>query len=435
MADTEADRLLREADRDAERTVSLLRIGIAATLLAAVFVIMDLSLVSGPQVVRQIAYARISLTLLLLAGLVAWIAIRVGLWRPWLAFLTVTFDCLVVITNLALGLDASGLSGDFIGAMPSLGTAPLVLAAGALRLRPGLQTYASGLMAALLVIVAVRSGFADIPERRAVAGATAFLYAEPANAIRALMLGIAAVLLVVAAARGRRLLRRAVDETTQRLTLGRFLPRELTPLIAAGRLDSLRQGHRASVALLFVDIRDSTALAETLEPGALAALISTFREHVTGSVERHGGVIDKFVGDGAFVVFGLPHPAPDDCGRALGCAGDIVECVSRWNEDRRRLDQASVRVGVGVHCGEVFVGVVGHETRLEFAVLGEAVNVASRIEQATKVHGGPILVSREILAAAGVDAGEWRLVAEQPPRGATRPLAIYAPPSRSGPRS
>ena len=144
---------------------------------------------------------------------------------------------------------------------------------------------------------------------------------------------------------------------------------------------------------------------------------------------RHGGVVDKFLGDGALVLFGVPAANPTDAARALACGRMLCALVERWNE-KRGFDPP-VRIGIGIHRGEVFCGVVGDEDRLEFTVLGEAVNITARIEGATKALNAPFLASHEAVEAAG-EAERWVEVAAEPLRGMTRTVRLMAPKPGSG---
>ena len=114
--------------------------------------------------------------------------------------------------------------------------------------------------------------------------------------------------------------------------------------------------------------------------------------------------MDKFVGDSAMVVFGVPEPGPHDAANALDGARAILNAVASWNDERGAASDDAVRIGVGLHWGEVFCGAVGDASRLEFTVLGDTVNVAARLEEATKRAGLPLVVSEKLLTAAGVDA-------------------------------
>ena len=162
-------------------------------------------------------------------------------------------------------------------------------------------------------------------------------------------------------------------------------------------------GRQQDAAVLFVDIRDFTARAEQMEPEAISRFLAEFRRVVTHAVEERGGVVDKFVGDSAMVVFGVPEAGVHDAANALDGARAILNAVASWNDERAATGDDAVRIGVGVHWGQVFCGAVGDASRLEFTVLGDTVNVAARLEEATKRADLPLVVSEELLTAAGVD--------------------------------
>jgi adenylate cyclase len=224
----------------------------------------------------------------------------------------------------------------------------------------------------------------------------------------------------------------AMREAGRRRRLSRFLPRELVARLADDD-GSLRAGRRQQAVIAFVDMRGSTALAERLDPQQLSAFLSAFRRRVMRMARLHNGVVDKFIGDGALVVFGLPEARADDAARAVAFARDLVEVIARWN--LKGEHEAAVRIGVGLHCGEVFSGIIGEEARYEFTVLGDTVNVAARLEQATKAHGVPILASEAVRRAAGSAKALWREVSREPLRGRREPMAYFSvePPAQAAP--
>ena len=215
----------------------------------------------------------------------------------------------------------------------------------------------------------------------------------------------------------------SVGEIARRAALARFLPAELVQGLASNEA-SLRRGGRRDVAILFIDVRQSTARAETMAPDDFVQFLTAFRDRVTLAARRHGGVIDKFMGDGALIVFGLPVGAGDEAARALACARTLVELVERWNAEAGLEPPAEI--GIGVHHGRPFCGVVGQAERLEFTVIGDAVNVAARLEQATKALGSPILASRAVVAAAG-ELGRWSEIGSEALRGRTERTTIMRP--------
>ena len=212
----------------------------------------------------------------------------------------------------------------------------------------------------------------------------------------------------------------ALSEVRKRGRLARFLPAEISTRLADGD-EGLRAGRSGPATVAFIDIRGSTSLAETLPAAALTVLLTGFRTAVSEAAARHGGMVDKFIGDGALVVFGALDGDAGAPAAALGFAEDLLG----------RLAQAegrgtAIRAGIGIHHGDVFSGIVGATDRQEFTVLGDTVNVASRIETATKRFSTDLLVSDAVLAAAGADPSAWRAVSAEPLRGRQEPTRLYA---------
>jgi adenylate cyclase len=417
--------LLAEAEIAAERRAGLVRVLVAALLLVAVFVAeQDIPDGLGDAVIdRQIASAKVTLALFGLVGIASyWIASRRA--TRLLPVITATADAVLILGNIAYNLIASGIAGGFFSALPVAWVVPIAIAASAIHYRPRLQAYVAALYIVGISAIALLAGGLEMEQRRNALAELYLQFGPPPNVIRILMLLAMAGILILVARQGRTLLERAVRETTLRTNLTRYLPRELAPILSEEALAGLRSGQRLKAALLFVDIRGSSALAEAMDPGRLAVFISSFRRRVMRAAEQHGGVVDKFIGDGALLLFGVPAETDQDAARALECGRTLFRLVERWNA--KRAFNPPVQIGVGVHFGEVFCGVVGTDERLEFTVLGEPVNIAARIEQATKAVGRDFLASQEAVEAAG-EFDSWEEVSREPLRGVSREMVLMAP--------
>jgi len=425
-----SDRLLLEADLSAERAASVVRMAIAVALLGTVEIVLkrsnNISLLDLTEARNQ---ARATLALLFFAGLVVYLLVKFGRWRPWMAYVTVTVDVVVLVGSLLADLRDMGLPVAFMSMFPVVGVFPLLLAVSALRIRPGVQFYALCLMLAGLALVVGVGGARTPPLPEVLLHDMGMFYSLPANTARAAMFALGGAALVLATLRGRRLLHQAVEETTRRLNLARYLPAELVPVLSSDNIEELRTGRRAEVALVFIDIRGSTAMGEAMSPAALTSFIGAFRARVTRAARQHGGVIDKFIGDGAFIIFGLPQTGGDDAARALAFCRSMLASIDEWNALRKAADAAPVAVGMGVHFGTAFVGAIGDEQRLEFTVMGDAVNVAARLEDAAKAFEVSLVASRDVLAAAGEDPEQpgspWRSLGTQALRGRSEAMPIY----------
>lgn len=225
-------------------------------------------------------------------------------------------------------------------------------------------------------------------------------------------------------------LRHSLDrERLQNLNLSRYLPAELVDHLAREGLRAAR-GRRTKAAILFVDMRDFTASVQTMEPDALFGFLQEYRTVVSRIVEAEGGIIDKFIGDGVLAVFGALRPSPEDAAAAIRCGLRLIAAIDGWNVERARHGAPPVRVGVGIHHGEVVMGAIGDEQRLEYSVVGHAVNVCSRIERLTKKYGSPLLISEETLveaARSGMTFDGWRHFVDEEVHGISGELRLAAP--------
>ena len=298
----------------------------------------------------------------------------------------------------------------------------------ALRNSPSLQAYA--LTCIVLAFVALFLVAAEpTSEPLDNVGARIGFFESPFNIVRLSIVALTGLILVFLAVRTRRLLNRAIQETVRRTNLSRYLPRQLAGRLAQIDQDKLLSGTSQNAAILFVDMRGFTSLAEAMEPKALSQFLTKYREIVSAQVHAHSGLVDKFVGDSVMAVFGAPDTSGNDAANALACADDVVRSIDEWNVERRRLNDSDVVVGVGVHWGRVYCGAIGDSARLEFTVLGDTVNVAARLEQLTKEIGHPIVASQAILSAAGrspTPASGWISVTDSQIRGRTGHVSIFA---------
>lgn len=156
------------------------------------------------------------------------------------------------------------------------------------------------------------------------------------------------------------------------------------------------------VCVLFLDIRGFTAMSHVRSAGETVDLLNDFFAAMVEIVDRHGGIVNKFLGDGFLALFGAPLADPKAADHALAAGRDMLAAVDDWN--RARPAQA-LRVGIGIHAGDAVTGTVGSAQRKEYTVIGDTVNLAARLEQLTKETGARLLVSDALANQARSSGG------------------------------
>lgn len=210
-----------------------------------------------------------------------------------------------------------------------------------------------------------------------------------------------------------------------REALGTFVDPEVADrLMHEGTL----RGEEVEVSILFLDIRDFTAYAERSSAREVVARLNDFYERVVPILARHRGHANKFVGDGLLGVFGAPDRVEDHADRALAAALEIAELVRGHYGDE-------LRIGIGVNSGPVLAGTIGGGGRLEFTVIGDAVNTAARVEEVTRRTGDEILVTRATCALLSSETCEFAERAPVDLKGKTERVQLFAPVEKEADRA
>src|SRR5882672_10844152 len=172
----------------------------------------------------------------------------------------------------------------------------------------------------------------------------------------------------------------------------RYVAREVVEEVLKDPEHAMLTGERREVTVLFCDIRGFTSLSERLTPEQVVSLLNEFYTLMIETVFKHDGTLDKFLGDAVMAVFGAPIGYPDHAARAVKTALDMRTAIAALGARRRAMGQDPFEVGIGVSLGEVVAGTVGTEERMEYTVIGDSVNVASRLQDRAKP--GSILLTR-----------------------------------------
>jgi adenylate cyclase len=238
---------------------------------------------------------------------------------------------------------------------------------------------------------------------------------------------IVAGILAAGVWRSRRLVLRQAVAARERANLARYFAPTMVDRLA--QADQPLGAVRAQpVAVLFADIAGFTRLAEREAPERVIALLRDFHTRLEAAVFEHHGTLDKYLGDGIMATFGTPDAGPDDAGNALAAAGAMLASIDAWNRGRVAQGEPPIRLSIGIHYGDVVLGDVGSVRRLEFAVIGDVVNVASRLEELSRQLDTRLVVSDAVVEAsrgrAAALAGLDR-AAPQALRGRSAPVALW----------
>ncbi len=184
-------------------------------------------------------------------------------------------------------------------------------------------------------------------------------------------------------------------------------------------------GEEREATVLFCDIRDFTAWTERLPPKDLVRQLNEYLTAMSAAIDAHRGVVDKFIGDAVMAVFGVPVPTPDHASRAVAAAVEMLRVLEAINTDREAAGLPVLRIGIGIATGTVVAGNMGSADRLNYTVVGDDVNLASRLEVLTKTYGVPIIIS-EATHTRLDGRFATRPLGEVQVKGKTQPVRIYA---------
>lgn len=187
--------------------------------------------------------------------------------------------------------------------------------------------------------------------------------------------------------------RKMMEEADTKRMMERYLPPELIGELYKKNANIEPGGELRKVTVLFSDIRSFTSISESMTPDSVVTLLNGYLSTMTDIIFSSKGTIDKFIGDAIMTVFGAPIQSSDDALRAVRTAVSMEKALKDFNALHKEL-QSPLEIGIGIHTGDVIAGNIGSEKRLDYTVIGDNVNLSSRIEGLTKFYRCPILISQ-----------------------------------------
>jgi adenylate cyclase len=292
---------------------------------------------------------------------------------------------------------------------PTLFYACILIGLRALRFDPAQVLFTGALAGAGWAILTIWAAFDGAPltgDYRVYMTSLSVLPGAELEKIAAIL----AMTLIVAlgVGRARMLLFSTAAEQAAASDLSKFVGRDAAARIRASS-DGIRSGDGEirRAAIMFIDLRGFTRASKGLTPRGVIALLQDYQARLVPVIERGGGSIDKFMGDGILVSFGAGRPSDRECADAIATALAVVDAVDRWAADRRAAGAEPLDVGVALTTGDVVYGAVGHGDRLEYTVIGDAVNLAAKLEKHAKAEQARILATSD-LVERGLSQGSHR---------------------------
>ncbi len=345
--------------------------------------------------------------------------LKAGLFRPWMRYASALVDVSLGTVVTLLDVQANGSLYTISAAGPAFYAVGVAMAS--LRLQPGLCLFAGLAAAAQLVavmVLAVRPGLSPELLASGVGDLTVVLG-------KAIFLVTIGAFGMVASRSMRWMLRRltesALERERVRSVLGMHVSEQVMEHLLSGHVPGAVE--RRAITVCFTDIRDFTRLSESQSAEETVRLLNLYYGRMCEIVAEHGGLVNKFLGDGMLIVFGAPTHQPDDARRALAAARDMLAEADRMRE---RGEFPDLRIGVGLHRGEAVVGNVGGAQRQEYTAIGDTVNTASRVQDLTKALGRSLLLTRECREAVG--DSDFESLGTHSVKGRLQPLELFSLP-------
>jgi len=213
------------------------------------------------------------------------------------------------------------------------------------------------------------------------------------------------------------------SEKRMKSTMSRYMDPRVAAQLMAGGEDALG-GKSVTATVLFCDIRGFTTLSEELGPSRTVSLLNEYFSIMVEVITKQGGMLDKFIGDAIMAAFGLPVAHDDDEDRAVRAAIGMVNALTEWNTQRAAEGKAAVNIGIGLNTDDVVSGNIGSPRRMDYTIIGDGVNLASRLESACKEYAARILMSENTYKRL---RGTYRVreIDSVLVKGKRQPVAIY----------
>lgn len=413
---------IEQAELTAERIAALARMGAAVVIGLAI----GLSALVLPEETRAYLLPRLLVGLLTMAGflivaVLSYLVSKPERYRQWHAYVFVLADAGLIGVALVAGLAISGHSGIYVFAQPAVWLIPIILTNQAIRFRVGPLIFSAVMyVLGLALLLPVKMPPIAASHQLETLG---MMHETQPDLVRILMLAVASVVLVYAVRNKRDILIHGIGAARREAALNRFLPSEVSHTLES----EMKEPEQRELAILFIDLVGFSRASEGANPVDVSRWLASYRDRVHTILRAHGGFIDKFIGDGVMAIFGYETDAATAARGAAGAIPALAAAMEEWRASEPQVPRFELAVGGAL--GPVFVGIIGAGERREFTVIGDAVNVAARLESVAKEHGALAALSRDLFLAAGKLSADFEELQAVDLRGHARTIDVILIPN------
>ncbi len=216
-------------------------------------------------------------------------------------------------------------------------------------------------------------------------------------------------------------------EERVRFIFQKYVPTEVINSVLNLSSDSMLIGAEQNVTLLFADIRSFTSISEKLAADELVLALNAYFNDMVSVITKYNGTIDKFIGDAIMAIYGAPVQRASDPENSVRSAIEMIQALEGFNRHQKETGKTPFKIGIGVNTGSAVVGNIGSEQKINYTVIGDTVNLASRLEGLTKKYKTPIIISDFTRSAIPAGKFYYRVVDRVRVKGKNKPVKIFTP--------
>jgi len=330
-----AQKLISQSAVEAERMIAIVRMTGSGLLCFALIFLLLLMASEGTHVRSfELSFALATAVAYFTLGVTSYYCAQEERYRPWMSWALAWGEVFLISLNIYSDVHEPNTSSLFALASPVTILVAIVMVVQVLRYDVKLLLWTQGSLLAIIALIVFHDPQLNDTVPPESVTELLFLYKPPPNVMRLVMFGILLMIIVLSVRRSRRLMEKVALETEQIENQKRFLPAELIDHLGGNDMLGVMETREEELTIMFIDVRGFTKLSEAIGPSATAAFLSNYRSMVMNAVKDGGGIVDKFIGDGALVVFGLDSPIEKGAQSAMAAGLSLLNSVEQWNSHK-----------------------------------------------------------------------------------------------------